>query len=109
MNFDLTDEQRMLADMLTSFVADRYGFEQRLAAMREPDGFSRALWRELAELGVLGLPFAEADGGFGGAGVETMVVMEALGRGLVLEPFLATMILAGGALRIAGSPAQKAA
>ena len=109
MNFDLTDEQRMLAEMLTSFVADRYGFEQRLAAMGEPDGFSRACWQELAELGVLGLPFDEADGGLGGAGIETMVVMEALGRGLVLEPFLATVILAGGALRIAGSPEQKTA
>lgn len=109
MNFDLTDEQRMLADMLTSFVADRYGFEQRLAAMREPHGFSRALWAELAALGILGLPFDEADGGLGGAGVEMMVVMEAFGRGLVLEPFLATVVLAGGALRIAGSPGQKAA
>jgi len=109
MNFDLTDEQRMLAEMLTSFVADRYGFEQRLAAMGEPGGFSRARWQELAELGVLGLPFDEADGGLGGAGIETMVVMEALGRGLVLEPFLATVILAGGALRIAGSPEQKTA
>lgn len=108
MDFELTDEQRMLGETLNRFVVDRYGFEERLAAMAAPDGFSRAIWQELAELGVLSLPFAEEDGGFGGGGVETMIVMEALGRGLVVEPYLATVILAGGALRLAGSPEQKA-
>src|SRR5689334_6442787 len=62
MQFDLTDEQRLLGESLGRFIADRYGFEERLAAMREPEGFSRALWQELAALGVLGLPFAEEDG-----------------------------------------------
>lgn len=108
MDFDLTDEQRLLSQTLDRFIADRYGFEARLHAMREPDGFSRALWGELAELGVLGLPFSEADGGFGGSGIDMMIVMEAIGRGLLVEPYLATAILAGGALRHAGSAAQKA-
>jgi alkylation response protein AidB-like acyl-CoA dehydrogenase len=108
MQFDLTDEQRLLGESLGRFIAERYSFEDRLAAMREPDGFSAALWQELAALGVLGLPFAEEDGGFGGGGVETMVVMEALGKGLVVEPYFATAILGGGALRLAGSAAQKA-
>jgi alkylation response protein AidB-like acyl-CoA dehydrogenase len=109
MDFDLTDEQRLLGESLGRFIADRYGFEERLAAMEQPEGFSHAVWEELAALGLLGLPFAEADGGFGGGGVETMLVMEALGKGLVVEPYFATVILGGGALRLAGSAAQKAA
>ena len=107
MNFDFTDEQRLLAESLNRFVADRYGFDDRLQAMEQGDGFSREIWRCLAELGIIGLPFAEEDGGFGGGGVEIMLVMEALGRGLLLEPYLATAILAGGALRHAATEAQK--
>ena len=109
MDFDLTDEQRLLSDSVTRFVADRYGFEERLKIMKEPEGWSRAVWGEMAELGLLGMPFSEEDGGFGAGGVETMLVMEALGRGLVVEPYLSTVILAGGALRLAGSAAQKEA
>ncbi|MGE0232639.1 MAG: acyl-CoA dehydrogenase family protein [Flavobacteriaceae bacterium] len=109
MDFDLSDEQRLLGESVARFVAGRYDFETRLKTMREPGGWSRDAWRELAELGLLGLPFAEEDGGFGGGGVETMVVMDALGRGLVLEPYLATVILAGGALRRGATRAQRAA
>ena len=109
MDFDYSDEQRLLGESVTRFIADRYDFESRLKAMRGPCGWSREAWRELAELGLLALPFADEDGGFGGGGVETMVVMEALGRGLVLEPYLATVILAGGVLRHAASPVQRAA
>ncbi|EQB14293.1 acyl-CoA dehydrogenase family protein [Novosphingobium lindaniclasticum] len=107
MDFNLNDEQRLLSDTINRFVTDRYDFEHRLAAMAQPDGFSRSTWEELAELGLLALPFAEEDGGFGGGGLETMIVMEACGKGLLLEPFLATAILAGGALRLAGSDPQK--
>jgi alkylation response protein AidB-like acyl-CoA dehydrogenase len=107
MNFDLTDEQRLLAESLNRFVTERYGFEERLHARQEPDGFGRETWRSLADLGIIGLPFAEEDGGFGGGGVETMLVMEALGRGLLLEPYLTTAILAGSALRHAATPVQK--
>src|ERR1043165_3866064 len=67
------------------------------------------MWGKLAEQGLLGLPFAEADGGFGAGGVETMIVMEALGKALVLEPYLATVVIGGGFLRHGGSDAQKAA
>lgn len=109
MDFELNDEQRLLSESITRFVADRYDFETRLRAMKQPDGWSRDIWRELAELGVLAMPFAEEDGGFGGGGVETMLVMEALGRGLLVEPYLATVVLAGGALRRAGSDTQRAA
>ena len=77
--------------------------------MAEPQGFSPALWATYAELGLLGLPFAEEHGGFGGGGIETMIVMEALGRGLALEPYLATVVLGGGLVALAGSDRQKSA
>jgi alkylation response protein AidB-like acyl-CoA dehydrogenase len=109
MDFELTDEQRLLAESVNRFVADRYDFETRLHALRQEQGWSREIWQGLAELGVCAMPFAEEDGGFGGGGVETMLVMEALGKGLLVEPYLATVILAGGALRRAGSAEQKAA
>ena len=98
MDFDHSDEQRLLGDTVSRFVADRYDFEARSRAMRESEGWSRDAWREMADMGLLALPFAEEDGGFGGGGVETMIVMEALGRGLVLEPYLATVVLGGTAL-----------
>lgn len=108
MNLDLTDEQRLLSETVERFVAANYDFRARDGFMRAPDGFSRAVWGEMAELGLLALPFEEADGGFGGGGVETMLVMEAFGKGLVVEPYLATIVLAGTALRLAASDAQKA-
>jgi pimeloyl-CoA dehydrogenase small subunit len=109
MDFDLTDEQRLLKDSVDRLIADQYQFEQRKKYLAEPDGWSRDVWKQYAELGLLGLPFAEQHGGFGGGAVETMIVMEAFGRGLVLEPFFATVILGGGLLRRAGSPAQQQA
>jgi pimeloyl-CoA dehydrogenase small subunit len=109
MDFDLTDEQRLLKDSVDRLIADQYQFEQRKKFLAEPDGWSRDAWKQYAELGLLGLPFAEQFGGFGGGPVETMIVMEAFGRGLVLEPYFATVILGGGLLRRAGSPAQQQA
>jgi len=108
MDFIYSEEQRLLADMVASFVADQYGFEARCHAIQGETGFSPKIWRDLAELGLLGLAFSEADGGYGGGGVEMMIAMEALGRGLVVEPFLATIVLAGGVLRRAASAQQKA-
>lgn len=109
MDFELSDEQRLLKESVERLLADHYDFEQRKAYMEETGGFSRALWRQYAELGLLGLPFAEKDGGFGGGAVETMIVMEAFGRVLALEPFLATVVLAGGILRAAANDRQRAA
>jgi pimeloyl-CoA dehydrogenase small subunit len=108
MDFDLTDEQRLLKESVDRLVGGRYDFEARKRYQQEPDGFSRELWGQYAELGLLGLPFAEEHGGFGGGAVETMIVMEAFGRALALEPYLATVILGGGFLRHGGTDAQKA-
>ncbi|HEY1932556.1 MAG TPA: acyl-CoA dehydrogenase family protein [Acetobacteraceae bacterium] len=109
MDFDLTDEQRLLKDSVDRLIADQYAFEQRKKYMAEPAGWSVTVWNQYAELGLLGLPFEEKLGGFGGGAVETMIVMEAFGRGLVLEPYFATVILGGGLLRHAGSDALRAA
>ena len=106
MDFEYTEEQRLLRESLDRLLGDSYGFDKRKAYIAEPDGFSAAMWGRYAELGLLGLPFAEEQGGFGGGGVEQMVVMEALGRVIALEPYLATVVLAGTALKLAGSTAQ---
>ena len=105
MDFDLTDEQRLLRDSVDRLLADTYTFEKRKGYSAEPEGWSRALWSRYAELGILGLPFAEEHGGFGGGGIETMLVMEAFGRVLALEPYLTSVVLSGTALRLAGNAA----
>ena len=109
MDFDLTDEQRLLKDSVDRLIADQYQFEQRKKYLAEPDGWSRSIWKQYTELGLLGLPFEDKHGGFGGGPVETMIVMEAFGRGLVLEPYFATVILGGGLLRHAATPEQQQA
>jgi alkylation response protein AidB-like acyl-CoA dehydrogenase len=107
MDFTLTDEQRLLKDSVDRLMAERYSFDQRKNYCKEPGGWSAALWSQYAELGLLGLPFAEQYGGFGGGAVEIMLVMEAFGRGLILEPFVASVVLGGSALRLGGSEQQK--
>src|SRR5262244_13393 len=109
MDFDLSEEQRLLKESVDGLLTDAYYFDSRKKYMKEKGGWSKAIWGKLAEQGLLGLPFAEEDGGFGGGGVETMIVMEALGKALVLEPYLATVVIGGGFLRHGGSAAQKAA
>lgn len=108
MDFDLSEEQRLLKESVEGLLTDTYDFEQRKKYMKEKGGWSKAIWGRFAEQGLLGLPFAEADGGFGAGAVEIMIVMEALGRALVLEPYLATVVIGGGFLRHGGSAAQKA-
>jgi pimeloyl-CoA dehydrogenase small subunit len=107
MDFDLNDEQRLLKDSVDRLIAERYDFEQRKGYATHPQGYDPKLWAQYAELGLLALPFAEADGGIGGGPVETMIVMEAFGRGLVLEPYVASIIMAGGLIRQGASDAQK--
>ncbi|MDR3535964.1 MAG: acyl-CoA dehydrogenase [Acetobacteraceae bacterium] len=109
MDFDLTDDQRLLKDSVDRLIADHYQFEQRKKYLAEPNGWSPKLWSQITELGLLGLPFEETLGGFGGGPVDTMIVMEAFGRGLVLEPYFATVILGGSLLRHAGTDALRGA
>ena len=109
MEFSSSEEQQLLADALTRFVAREYSFEKRRQFLRSPEGFSREAWRALADLGVLGMAFAEEYGGVGGGPVETMLVASALGSALVVEPYLATVVLAGGLVDSRGSEAQKRA
>ncbi|MBK9596344.1 MAG: acyl-CoA dehydrogenase family protein [Rhodocyclales bacterium] len=109
MDFNYTDEQNALRDTLSRFIAKDYPFEARRALAKSADGFSRDHWKQFAELGLLALPFPEDFGGMNGNAVDTMLVMEAFGRGLVLEPYLATVVVAGHLIRDAGSAAQKEA
>ena len=108
MNFDLTEEQQMLNDSLRRFVTNELGFEQRAEVIASGQGTDPATWAALAEMGLLGFTFPEDYDGLGGNAVDTMVVMENFGRGLVVEPYLATVVLAGGLIRDQGSEAQKA-
>src|SRR3954451_8666226 len=107
MDFDLSEEQRLLKESVDGLLKTSYDFDARKKYRAEKGGWSRSMWAKLAEQGLLGLPFAEEDGGFGAGAVETMIVMEALGRALVVEPYLPTVILGGGFLRRGGSAAQR--
>ncbi|MDE2005980.1 MAG: acyl-CoA dehydrogenase family protein [Rhodospirillales bacterium] len=109
MDFDLSEEQRLLKDSVERLIAERYRFEDRKKYLASSQGHSAELWNAYAELGLLGLPFPEAFGGFGGGAVETAIVMEAFGRGLILEPYFATVILGGGLLRRLAPPETQAA
>lgn len=106
MNFEHTEDRRMLADTLNRFVSEQVGIETRNRIAYGDTGMDAALWAQFAELGAIGALFPEADGGFGGAGFDIAVVFEALGRGLVVEPFLGALVV-GRALGAAGTPAQK--
>ena len=109
MDFDLTDEQRLLRDSVDRLLADHYDFAARRGYLAQPEGYGKAMWERYSELGLLGLPFAEEYGGFGGGAIDTMLAMEAFGRVLALEPYLATVVLSGTALQLAGSEAQQSA
>lgn len=106
MNFQHTEDRRMLADSLNRFISEQYAFATRDRIAQSAEGFSRDLWNRFAELGTIGALFDEADGGLGGDGFDIAVVFESLGRGLVVEPFLDTLIV-GRAIARSGSPAQK--
>jgi pimeloyl-CoA dehydrogenase small subunit len=108
MDFALSDEQLLLQNSVERLFADRYAFDARKRYAQESGGYSHDLWARYAELGLLGLPFAEDHGGSAGGPVETMIVMEEIGEALALEPYLATVVLAGGLLRLGGSNALQA-
>ena len=109
MDFSLTEEQTALNDSLGKFIDRDYTFDQRWRVIKAAEGWSRAHWNQLAEIGLMALPVAEADGGLGGGGVDTMVVMQQMGRGLVLEPYLGCVVLPAALIKTAGPDAQRAA
>src|SRR6201990_1970451 len=109
MDFDLSEEQRLLKDSVDGLLNNSYDFESRKKYGAEKGGWSRSVWNKLAEQGLLGVPVSGDGGGFRAGAVETMIVMEALGKALLLEPYLPTVVLGGGFLRRGGSAAQKAA
>jgi alkylation response protein AidB-like acyl-CoA dehydrogenase len=108
MNFDYNEEQQLLADSVRRFIQKDYDFEARKKILHSPEGYSERVWATLAEMGLTGIPFSPDYGGFGGGAVDLMSVMEAFGEGLVVEPYLATLMGAQCVAR-AGSEAQKKA
>lgn len=107
MNFDYTEEQQLLGDTLRRYLANDYNFDARTKIVASPAGWSEDVWLGLAEMGLLGVPFASEYGGFGGTTVDMMIVMEALGEALVVEPYLATVGLGGQFVARGGTKAQR--
>ena len=108
MDFNFSSEQEQLRDTVNRLIEREYEFnQQRHAIINSPEGYSPKVWASMAEIGVLGIGIDEAYGGFGGNAIDTMIVMEALGRGLVVEPYLATVVLGANLIQLAGSDAQK--
>lgn len=107
MNFTFTEEQTLLAESLQRFVQDHYDLDQRETVVKKEPGYTEEHWQTFAELGWLALPFSEDDGGIGGNELDTMLVMEEFGKGLVVEPWLPSVVLAGAALRMAATPSQR--
>jgi hypothetical protein len=109
MDFSFTDEQSMLRDTVASYLADHYSFDQRRAMLAKEPGWSPAIWKAFAEeLGILGAPFSEELGGLGGGPVENMIVLQEMGRSLVVEPYLGTVVIGGGFLKHSGHAGAEA-
>ena len=106
MNFDFTEEQTLLNNMVTSFVRDNYDWETRCSIVKTEEGWKQENWSQFAELGLLGVPFSEDHGGLGGSPTDLMIIMEQFGKGLVVEPYLPSVILAGGLITNLGSKEQ---
>ncbi|NKB60403.1 MAG: pimeloyl-CoA dehydrogenase small subunit [Alphaproteobacteria bacterium] len=107
MDFSLNEEQQLLKDSVDRFIREEYDLDKRRELAGSSDGYSEENWNKMAELGWLGASLPEEYGGFGGGPVETMVVMEAFGRGLVVEPYFATVVLGANFLLQGGSEALK--
>ena len=107
MNFELSDEQQLLADSLRKYLANDYSFDARTKIVASPTGWSEKTWAAFAEMGLLGIPFAEEHGGFGGNAIDLMSVMEVLGESLVVEPYWTNVGVAGRLIATGGSEAQR--
>ena len=107
MDFSLSEEQQLLKDSITQFVDKDYLFDVRQKNIKSELGYSADFWKTFADLGWLGMPFSEADGGYDGGPIDLMVIMESLGRGLVVEPYIPNVVLAGGLISRLGNEEQK--
>jgi len=107
MDFNFTEEQTMIRDSLARLIKDQYDFDTRRKVVASKEGWRPKMWAQFAELGLLAAPFSEEDGGLGGGPIDAMVVMEEFGKGLVVEPFLQSVVVGGGFLK-RGSDGQKA-
>ncbi|HEY1135251.1 MAG TPA: acyl-CoA dehydrogenase family protein, partial [Nocardioides sp.] len=108
MDFELDEEQQALREAVRGLLGKRYGdFETRRATVADAPAFDRGTWSRMAEMGLLGLPFAEEDGGVGAGPIEVAVVAEEIGRLIAPEPFLTGVVLAGGLVAAAGTPEQR--
>jgi hypothetical protein len=107
MHFNLTDEQRALSDMVQRFLAQEYAFDARRKILRSPDGWSREIWGRLGEMGLLALQVPEAQGGMAPATMETLLTLGAMGKALVVEPYLSSAVLGTALVRELGTPAQR--
>lgn len=107
MDLSYTDEQVLLQDSVQKFIENNYDISQRRKLSESEEGFSRDNWKQFAELGWLALPFSEEDGGLGGTPIDTMVMMEEFGKGLVVEPYLPTVVMVGTALSEQGTADQR--
>src|SRR5690606_12309411 len=103
MDFSFSEEQTLLRNTVQSFLADKYDFDTRRKIVKSAEGWHPDYWKQFADLGLLAAPFAEEHGGLGGGAIETMIIMEEFGRHLVVEPYVETVVLAGGFLREGGS------
>lgn len=109
MDFSLSEEQKLIKDAVEKFVRNDYDFDTRNKIIASKEGFDRKVWQQFGELGWLGVSFPEEVGGFGGGAIETNIMMEALGYGMLVEPYMATIVLGGNALVFGGTEAQKEA
>ncbi|MEL6874864.1 MAG: acyl-CoA dehydrogenase family protein [Pseudomonadota bacterium] len=107
MDFNFTDEQNMVRDGISRLIREQYDWDTRREVIASESGWRPELWAQLAELGMLAAPFSEEDGGFGGGATESMLIMEEFGKGLAIEPFVPSVVCAGGFLKHGGNAAQK--
>ena len=107
MDFNFSEEQTMIRDSLARLLRDQYDFDTRRKVVEGEAGWRPEMWQQFAELGLLAAPFSEEDGGLGGGAIDSMVIMEEFGKALVVEPYVPTIVCAGGFLKHAGTPAQK--
>ena len=107
MDLQLNEQQVLISETANKYINDNYSFEFRNKLIQNQDSYSKKIWRDFAEMGWLGLPFKEEDGGFSGNAIDIMVLMEAFGKGLVIEPFLSSVLLGGKCLSEFGTSSQK--